>query len=108
MTLLHIVSDYPIENGQYISPTKLNYAQGYTNMGQKITLLCTFIMSSTVVHNYYVLPSMCILSHMRMGWPIRVHPYRIPICVWDNLLSHISIFKNLIRMFLYRFYGNSG
>ena len=47
--------------------------------------------------------------------PIRVYgmahtriPYMIPICIWDNLLSHMSIFKYLIRMFLYRFYDNSG
>ena len=40
------------------------------------------------------------------GDPTRFQP--CPIRVLDNLLSHMSIFKNLICMFLYRCYDNSG
>ena len=39
-----------------------------------------------------VLPHMSILSHTRMGHPIRVYSYGTPIRVWDDPLTHISIF----------------
>ena len=88
-----------------------DYDCDYCNIDNTLCLLlesllhCLFQQGHSYMH---VLPSMRILSHTRMGWPIRVYPYRIPIRVWDNLLSHFSIFKNLIRMFLYRCYDNSG
>ena len=39
----------------------------------------------------YVLPHMRILAHTRMGLPVCVYSYWTPICIWDNILSHISI-----------------
>ena len=46
-----------------------------------------------------VLPHMCILAHMRMGRPICVYSYGMPIRVWDNILSHIA--KYFIGMFCF-------
>ena len=47
-----------------------------------------------------VLPHMRILAHTRMGRPICVYSYGTPIRVWDNILSHMSIYLHVL--FLYR------
>ena len=43
------------------------------------------------IYGATVLPHMRMLAHTRMGRPICVYSYGMPICVWDNILSHMSI-----------------
>ena len=47
-----------------------------------------------------VLPHMRILAHTRMGRPICVYSYGTPIRVWDNILSHMSIFICMFYFFI--------
>ena len=58
------------------------------------------------MYNGYVLPHMRILAHTRMGRPICVYSYGTPIRVWDNILSHMSIYLHVL--FLYRSLDTAG
>ena len=50
-------------------------------------------LSTTVKQLHCSVPYMY-LSYTRMGCPIRVYSYRMPVSVWDGLLSHMSIYKH--------------